>query len=170
MRIKVLFATPDQQSLDLLNSLLASAADLFCPEVEADSVNSRAALIERISTAVDDVVFVDWLMAESATPALVEDLVACNPKIRIVALLPLHYRQYRERVWDAGACNSIPKEHMDQEWLSSILCVMYRAMQREQKLRIELACVAPVAEMKGESDQQIVTPSLQGAVRGVING
>jgi len=52
----------------------------------------------------------------------------------VVALLPLGYRQYRQRVWQAGACNSIPKEHMDQEWLSSILCVMHRAMQREARL------------------------------------
>ena len=28
----------------------------------------------------------------------------------------------------------IPKEHIDQKWLSSILCVMYRAMQRELRL------------------------------------
>jgi CheY-like chemotaxis protein len=147
MRIKVLFATPDQHALELLNSLLSSAANLFCPDVEADSVTSREALIARISTAYDDVVFVDWLMAEADTPNLVKELVQHNPKIRIVALLPQYFRQYRERVWEAGACNSIPKEHMDQEWLSSILCVMYRAMQREQKLRAELTCeVVPAIE------------------------
>jgi hypothetical protein len=54
--------------------------------------------------------------------------------MRIVALLPESYRQYRQRVWEAGACSSIPQEHMDQEWLSSILCVMKRAMQREAAL------------------------------------
>ena len=58
--------------------------------------------------------------------------------MRIIVLLPSHQRQYRQLVWEAGACNSIPKEYMEQEWLSSVLCVMYRAMQREQKLRAEL--------------------------------
>ncbi len=55
--------------------------------------------------------------------------------MRIVALLPQSYRQYRHSVWEAGACSSIPKENIDQEWLSSILCVMQRSMQREASLR-----------------------------------
>ena len=140
MNIKVLFATTDPHSLELLHSLLKSATNLICLDVAAESITSPQALIERVATGQDDVVFLDWVMAEAETPALVATLVQHNPHIRTVVLLPLHYRQYREKVWAAGACNSIPKEHMDQEWLSSILCVMYRAMQRERKLRVELAC------------------------------
>ncbi len=140
MNIKVLFATTDPHSLELLHSLLKSATNLICLDVAAESITAPQALIERVATGQDDVVFLDWVMAEAETPALVAALVQHNPQIRTVVLLPLHYRQYREKVWAAGACNSIPKEHMDQEWLSSILCVMYRAMQRERKLRVELAC------------------------------
>lgn len=140
MNIKVLFATTDPHSLELLHSLLKSATNLICLDVAAESITAPQALIERVATGQDDVVFLDWVMAEAETPALVATLVQHNPQIRTVVLLPLHYRQYREKVWAAGACNSIPKEHMDQEWLSSILCVMYRAMQRERKLRVELAC------------------------------
>jgi hypothetical protein len=31
---------------------------------------------------------------------------------------------------------------MDQEWLASILCVMFRAMQREARLRASFAALA----------------------------
>ncbi|MCB0162119.1 MAG: hypothetical protein KDD83_28475, partial [Caldilineaceae bacterium] len=71
---------------------------------------------------------------EAGTPALVQEILAQNPQLRVVALLPENFRQYRQRVWDAGACNSIPKEHMEQEWFSSITCVMHRAMERERRL------------------------------------
>ena len=67
-------------------------------------------------------------------------LLVRNPRLRIVALLPQSYRQYRQQVWEAGACTSIPHEHMDQEWLSSILCVMHRAMEREARL-LQVAAV-----------------------------
>ncbi len=52
-----------------------------------------------------------------------------------MTLLPLQLRQYRQCIWDAGSCSSVPKEHMDQEWLSSVLCLMHRAMAREARLR-----------------------------------
>jgi DNA-binding NarL/FixJ family response regulator len=157
MNIKVLFATTDPHSLELLHSLLASATNLICLDVAAESITAPEALIERVATGQDDVVFLDWVMAEAETPALVEALVQHNPQIRTVVLLPLHYRQYREKVWAAGACNSIPKEHMDQEWLSSILCVMYRAMQREQKLRVELACEpVTVGDLTEKAEQVFV--------------
>ncbi|MCB0044484.1 MAG: hypothetical protein KDD92_03545 [Caldilineaceae bacterium] len=137
--VKVLFATSDEQSLALLHSLLNSAVDLMCFEVHAASTTTQEELRARVAAQMDDVIFLDWDVAEAGTPMLVETLIQQNPQIRAVVLLPLDHRQYREKVWCSGACNSIPKEHMDQEWLSSILCVMYRAMQREQVLRAELA-------------------------------
>ena len=60
-----------------------------------------------------------------------------NPRLRSIALLPQSYRQYRKQVWQAGACSSIAKENMEQEWFSSVLCIMHRAMQREAKLRAQ---------------------------------
>jgi hypothetical protein len=65
-----------------------------------------------------------------------------------VALLPQSYRQYRREVWQAGACSSIAKENMEQEWLSSVLCIMHRAMEREARL---------IASLGGSID--VVTPS-----------
>ena len=78
-------------------------------------------------------ILLDWDLVQSDTPKLVKDILAANPQLRVVVLLPQSSRQYRQLVWDAGACNGIPKEYMDQEWLSTVLCIMHRAMQREAK-------------------------------------
>jgi len=51
--------------------------------------------------------------------------------------------------FNPGACNSIPKEHMEQEWFSSIICVMHRAMEREERLRAEYeGRMMPVSECR----------------------
>lgn len=134
MNIRLLFATPDPDAHALLHSLVESSLELTCIGVSVAKVSDRATLLQRVEDRLDDVILLDWPMAGADTPELVSSILARNPKVRVVALLPLSYRQYRQLVWNAGACNSIPKEHMDQEWLSSILCVMYRAMQREAKL------------------------------------
>jgi hypothetical protein len=81
----------------------------------------------------DDIILLDWQLAGPQTPALVRDMLVRDPLLRVVTLLPEHQRQYRQLVWDAGACNGIPKEHIDQEWLSTVLCLMHRAMQREAR-------------------------------------
>jgi DNA-binding NarL/FixJ family response regulator len=135
MSIRVLFASSDQAgSVDLQRSLLEASINLVCFVVEFASVSSVEALWSRVEANQDDVILLDWHLAEAETPELVRDVLQRNPRMHIVALLPQGYRQYRQSVWEAGACSSIPKEHMDQEWLSSILCVMYRAMQREVHL------------------------------------
>jgi len=137
MGFRLLFATPDRESLDLLTSLLRQAQSLTCFDVRMATVTTHDELLARVDAAEDDAVLVDWPMAGAETPALVRTILAHNPQMRVVALLPMGYRQYRQQLWDAGACNSIPKEYMDQEWLSSILCVMHRAMEREARLRAE---------------------------------
>jgi DNA-binding NarL/FixJ family response regulator len=143
MAIRILLAIPTADCLALLHSLLDEVLNLICFDLATAEVRTRQALLDRVdaglvdAAAAIDVVLVDWDLAEEGTPDLVRELLTRNPQLRVIALLPHHLRQYRERVWDAGACNSMPKEHMDQEWLSSILCVMYRAMQREAKLRAE---------------------------------
>lgn len=134
MEIRLLFATPDEESAALLDSLLASALELTPLHVTAAHVATQDALLARADADVDDVIVLDWLMANAATPGLVSTLVEHNPRLRIVAVLPLSYRQYRKEVWQAGACSSIAKENMEQEWFSSVLCIMHRAMQREAKL------------------------------------
>ncbi|MCS6826358.1 MAG: response regulator [Caldilinea sp.] len=134
MEIRLLFASPDPQSHMLFRSLLAAALELTPLPVHAEHVDTMEALLARAHVAADDVVVLDWLMAEADTPTLVSTLLAHNPQIRIVALLPHGYRQYRREVWQAGACSSIAKENMEQEWFSSVLCIMHRAMQREARL------------------------------------
>ena len=134
MSIRVLLASSDPASLDLQRSLLNASMNLVCFAIEFASVASGQELWARVETHQDDVILLDWHLVEAETPALVRALLARNPRLRIVTLLPQSYRQYRQKVWEAGACTSIPKEHMDQEWLSSILCVMHRAMEREAHL------------------------------------
>ena len=134
MEIRLLFATPDAESQMLLDSLLSSALELTPLTVRAENATTIDVLFARADADADDVVVLDWLMAQAQTPALVATLLQRNPKLRIVALLPQSYRQYRKQVWQAGACSSIAKENMEQEWFSSVLCIMHRAMQREARL------------------------------------
>ena len=137
MEIRLLFATPDPESAVLLDSLLVSALELTPLNVTVKHVTTEDELLARADADADDVVVLDWLLANAETPAMVATLAAHNPRLRIVALLPQSYRQYRRQVWQAGACSSIAKENMEQEWFSSVLCIMHRAMQREAKLRAQ---------------------------------
>lgn len=131
--MNALLAVPSQDALELMHSLLKNALSLVCLDVSADFVRTKQELMLRVDEDVDDVIFLDWQLVEADTPALVTEILQRNPKLRVIVLLPMHLRQYRQMVWDAGACNSMPKEHMDQEWLSSVLCLIQRAMQREER-------------------------------------
>lgn len=144
MEIRLLFATPDQDTQTLLDSLLTSALELTPLEVHAEHVTTVEGLLSRADDDADDVVVLDWLMAKSETAALVATVLAHNPRLRLVALLPQSYRQYRKQVWQAGACSSIAKENMEQEWFSSVLCIMNRAMQREARLHAHYLGAATV--------------------------
>lgn len=139
MRMRLLFATPDDGSLNLMYAILESALCLTPLDVRVAEARTRAELIARVDADQDDIILLDWQIVGSETPDLVRNILRRNPLLRVVALLPEHHRQYRQQVWDAGACNGIPKEHMDQEWLSTVLCIMHRAMQREAKLLAERA-------------------------------
>jgi DNA-binding NarL/FixJ family response regulator len=134
MSIRVLFASSDPESLKLQRSMLEASVSLVCFELEFSPVSSLQELRACLEADQGDVVLFDWSLAEAQTPDVVRELLKRNSRMRIIVLLPQSYRQYRQSVWEAGACSSIPKEHMDQEWLSSILCVMQRAMQREKCL------------------------------------
>lgn len=134
MQMRLLLATPEDDSLDLLQVLLRSALDLVCLTVTAEVARTQAEIVAAAAHHRADVILLDWPMAEAETPALVRKILHVNPLMRVIVLLPNRVNQYRQLVWDAGACNSIPKEHMEQEWLSSVLCVMHRAMEREARL------------------------------------
>lgn len=133
MLMRVLFAASDQESLNLMDSTLDSALCLTPLEVQVAEARTCAEVLTRVDAYQDDIILLDWQVAGPQTPALVRDILSRNPLLRVVALLPEHQRQYRQLVWDAGACNGIPKEHIDQEWLSTVLCIMQRAMQREAR-------------------------------------
>lgn len=134
MKIRVLLATPHSDFVALMQNVLDSALKLVKLDVNMEAVNSKEALFGRSTQEMDDVILLDWDIDRSRTPELVRELLALNPKLRVVAMLPLTHRQYRQKVWDAGACNGIPKEHVDQEWMATVLCIMQRAMEREARL------------------------------------
>jgi DNA-binding NarL/FixJ family response regulator len=143
MKMRLLFAIPDDQSLALMHSILTSALELNPLAVETAAVANYADLMQRAVADADDIILLDWNIAGPDTSNLVEEILALNPRLRVVALLPMTLHQYRRQVWCAGACNGIPKEHMDQEWLSTVLCIMHRAMEREAKLLAKYGIAEP---------------------------
>lgn len=133
--MRLLFAVPEPGSLDLMHSILGSALCLTPLNVSFAEARTLGELCARVEQKLDDVILLDWDMVQADTPQLVKNILAINPHLRVVVLLPQSNRQYRKLVWEAGACNGIPKEFMDQEWLSTVLCIMHRAMEREATLR-----------------------------------
>jgi DNA-binding NarL/FixJ family response regulator len=151
MQLRLLFATPEAEFRTVLDTVIESALQLMPLQVSTAAVQSRDALLRRVADGADDVVVLDWSLAGAATPDLVREILHTNAQMRVVALLPETQRQYRQGVWNAGACSSIPKEHIDQEWLSSILCVMHRAMEREARLLAAFAARAAQPLLPGGS-------------------
>jgi DNA-binding response OmpR family regulator len=131
--MRLLFAVPEPGSIDLMYSILDSALCLTPLTVSFTEARTLGELRSRVEQRLDDVILLDWDMVQADTPQLVTELLTDNPLLRVVVLLPQSSRQYRKLVWEAGACNGIPKEFMDQEWLSTVLCIMHRAMERESK-------------------------------------
>ena len=134
MLIRLLLATTNPEFVQLMQGVLDSALQLVCLDVVLAVTSDRSTLLDRVGRGVDDVVLLDWEIDQGETPHLVSEILKTNPKMRVVAMLPLSHRQYRQLVWDAGACNGIPKEHVDQEWMATVLCIMQRAMEREHRL------------------------------------
>jgi CheY-like chemotaxis protein len=139
IEIRLVMALPDAETHDLIESLLQAAMALVPLNVKVTRVWSRKELLHRVRAQCDDLILLDWQVAEADTPDLVREIVALNPKLRMLVLLPLQLRQYRQTLWEAGVCSSIPKEHLEAEWLSSALCLISRAMEREQRARLALA-------------------------------
>jgi DNA-binding NarL/FixJ family response regulator len=164
--IRLLFASPDPDSRALFDATLRAALELTPLDIVLAHAPALDDLLRRVDAHAVDAVVLDWLMAHEGTPDLVREMLQRDPQLRVVALLPLTYRQYRREVWQAGACSSIAKEHIDQEWLSSVLCIMQRAMLREAQLHAfyrgsatapaDASCCAAPAE--GESPPQSSAP------------
>ena len=132
--MRVLLAIPDDDTLNLMQALLDAALHLVSLELEVSAVRDPTELLSRARLGLDDVVLLDWPLAGQASPELVRAMLRFNPRLRVIALLPDQPRQYRECLGMAGACSSIPKEHLDQEWISSALCLLSRALDREERL------------------------------------
>jgi DNA-binding NarL/FixJ family response regulator len=137
--LRLLLVAPDPESLDLMQTLLNAAVRLVPVSVDTHPTWARTEMVRRARAKADDLVILDWQVAESDTPDVVRELLSVNPNLRIIVLLPLTMRQYRQCLWDAGVCSSIPTENLDAEWLSSALCLITRAMQREQRARLQIA-------------------------------
>lgn len=138
MKIRLLIAAPDPDSLKLVHSLLDAAMQMVPLNIDAHDVKTFDELEARNSAALDDLLLLDWELAGAETPNRLRELTTINPKLRAITLLPMHLRQYRQCIWESGACSSIPKEHLDQEWLSTVLCLINRAMEREERLKTDL--------------------------------
>lgn len=134
MTIRLLLVTPNADFVTLMTRVLDTALELTGLDAVLNSVSDVAGLQARVDQQVDDVILLDWDVAQADTPQLVRHVLTEDPRLRLVAMLPLSNRQYRQKVWAAGACNGIPKEHVDQEWMATVLCIMQRAMEREARL------------------------------------
>ena len=138
MSIRLLIAAPDDDSIALYRSLVDSALRLLPLDIVARHVMTRPELTQTVTEREADVLLLDWLLAGADTPEYVRELITLNPWLRTIVTMPLHLRQYRTCLWQAGACVGLPKEHLDQEWLLSMLCLVTRAAAREERARREL--------------------------------
>ena len=137
--LRLLLVAPDPETLDLMQTMLNAAVLLVPVSVEIHPTWSRTEVVRRARAKSDDLVILDWHLAEADTPDMVRELLGVNPNLRVIVLLPLKLRQYRQCLWEAGVCSSIPTENLDAEWLSSALCLITRAMQREQRARLQVS-------------------------------
>jgi DNA-binding NarL/FixJ family response regulator len=133
MTIRLLIGAPDPESIALYQALLTSALRLLPLDIVAGCACTREELTRRIAARETDVLLLDWSLTGADTPAYVRELIGHHPRLRTIITMPLHLRQYRTCLWEAGACVGLPKEHLDQEWLLSMLCLINRAMEREDR-------------------------------------
>ena len=138
MQTRLLVAAPDVESLNLYRELIASAEALLPLGFATEFVDGRDVLTQRIGARAADVLLYDWELTGAETPDYMRELIALDPKLRTIIIMPLALRQYRLCLWQAGVCVGLPKEHLDQEWLLSMLCLVTRAMQREERLLKEM--------------------------------
>jgi DNA-binding NarL/FixJ family response regulator len=122
-----------------LHELVDAARALLPIEIETAETSSVEQTREQIAEWGPDALLLDWSLAPSGMLDVVRDILAGDPELRLLVLLPETGREYREAVWRAGACACLPRHRADAEWLQAVLCVMYRARQREARLRAAAA-------------------------------
>ena len=125
---------PDTESQDMMRTLVEATRQLIPYRLVINQVGSKEELIQKITAEQADVLFLDWQIAGSATPDLTCQLAQLNPKLRIIILLPFQIRQYQQYLLGTGVCSCLPKDRLDQEWLCTILCLIYQGMQYERHL------------------------------------
>jgi DNA-binding NarL/FixJ family response regulator len=135
MAFRILIAAGNPDYLKSLREL-ADAARAFLPirleVIEACSIDETR---QRLADAAPDALMADWSLVPENTLGAVRALLAEQPDLRVLLLLPDVRREYREAAWGVGACACVPRDRIDPEWLQAMLCVMNRAKEREARLR-----------------------------------
>lgn len=125
-QVQLLVATTDPDSIELYRALVDSALQLLPLDIAVNFVTTQAEVVQHVAASGIDVVLIDWQVAGAKTDQFIRLLATTHPFLCLIAVIPLNVRQYREQVWNAGAWACIPKEHLDQEWLHSVLCLICR--------------------------------------------
>lgn len=144
MELRLLVAEGDPEFRKTLRELGDTARGYLPIEVEIGETGSEAATQERVAAWRPDAVLLDWNIAGEATPAFIGALQTVHPEVRVLVLLPGSLPEYRRAVWEAGGCAGIPRDRVEAEWLATALCIMRRAMQREERLRTRVRQLCPV--------------------------
>lgn len=142
MDVTLTCAVADHKTRALLESVVLATQPLLLFHVVVHYVEQVDELLIRADRQVDDMVLLDWAFAQAATPSLIQQLLARHSDLYIVALLPAAYRQYRQAVWEAGACSGLPHTALDQELLASALWLLHYTLARKQQLASPISAAA----------------------------
>ncbi|MBI4277967.1 MAG: hypothetical protein HY660_05875 [Armatimonadetes bacterium] len=143
MAFHLLLAEKDAEFRRTLVELVQAVRVRLPVALDCDVTSSPEETREQVARRQPDALLLDWHIAAEGTPEFIRDLQALDPGIRILVLLPGDARQYRLAVWAAGACAGIPRERVEAEWLTTAVCIMQRAMQREANLRARVIRACP---------------------------
>jgi len=135
MTVRLLLAVQDSSIRALLDRVIEATRPLLAFAVEVQVEDTRNALCARVAAGSADLLLLDWSIAATDASELIEELSRCNANLRAVALLPHTQMQDRTPLWTTGVWAAIPREHLDSEWLASILCLVKCLMAREAGLR-----------------------------------
>lgn len=135
MVFKLLVATEDSEFGKTLRELTDAACALLPVRVDALHASSLGQVRELLATWRPDALMLDWNAAHAGMIGALASMLVEHPGLRVMVLLPDSAREYREAVWNVGACACIPRDRADPEWLQAVLCVMNRARDREARIR-----------------------------------
>ncbi|MDR7418601.1 MAG: hypothetical protein QN178_06795 [Armatimonadota bacterium] len=139
MAFRILIAAGNPDYLASLRELTEAARAFLPINLEVVEARTLDETRRRLADSAPDALMADWSLVPEQTLAAVRALVAEQPELRVLLLLPDVRREYREAAWSAGACACVPRDRIDPEWLQAMLCVMNRAKEREARLRQRVA-------------------------------